>query len=156
MFPLVDVLNINGSTIILYNISGAVIKSNYYQVKSAYINFKVFAEIFESYQDFPTALLGCPDGHMSFGAFLRFLVDFNMFPQIITYAEVQEVYQTVESCLYVSKSAESDRQRKMLSNVCVTFRKNCNKKALADSGAEMAPEPPDEVQKRICLLLLLI
>ena len=90
---------------------------------------KVFEELFKQYSDFPTDLLGESEGHMSFGAFLRFLVDFQLFPQYISYNEWFDFYQDAECFKTVVKvEKEDDPAAKLLSKVCKKFKKGLDGK----------------------------
>ncbi len=42
------------------------------------LSLGLFADLFRRYADFPTKLMGDDCGHMSFTAFLRFLLDFGL------------------------------------------------------------------------------
>lgn len=66
----------------------------------------LFQRLFDLYCDFNTKHLSIQTGHMSFPSFLRFCMDFGLFPDLISYGDLCELYNKVDGAEYVEMSKE--------------------------------------------------
>ncbi|CAD7932239.1 unnamed protein product [Amoebophrya sp. A25] len=102
---------------------------------------QTFDELFDAFADFPTELLGWPEGHMSFGAFLRFAVDFRFFPQIMSYADLFSFYHSAECCIFkdfdgdlMSSDPELRHMTEMMISIC-----NYEERKTVEEMADLRP-----------------
>jgi len=79
----------------------------------------VFSALFDAYHDVRTRFLGlsvAAGGHMSRAAFMRFCMDFGLFPGVVDYNTLQCVYQCAESAVRLTPDVIRRQMRADLAN----------------------------------------
>jgi Ca2+-binding EF-hand superfamily protein len=72
---------------------------------------EAFTNIFRAYSDVPTSFIDDEgvNGHLSICAFIRFCVDFHLFPEIIDFCTMQSLYHSAECWQDISKGSIMDK-----------------------------------------------